>query len=80
MVNRKTIGRLTATIVACALSFFFASCSDTNDDNVRLVEFEHHNGHTVTVIAIEMEDKDSGQPIEVGGEVITGSVIIRPVP
>jgi hypothetical protein len=78
MLNRKPLGRLTVTMVACALSLFLASCSDTGDESFRRVENDRPNAYTVTVIAIEMEDKDSGQPIDVGGEVITGSVIIRP--
>jgi hypothetical protein len=32
------------------------------------------------VTTIEMEDKDTGLPIEVGGEVITGLVYIEPRP
>ena len=79
MVNRKPLGKLTVAMVTCVLPVFLASCSETDNDNIQRSVKDRSSAYTVTVIAIEMEDKDSGQPIEVGGEVITGSVLIRPI-
>jgi hypothetical protein len=79
MVSRRPFGKLTVAIVACALPIFLASCSETENDNIQRPVKDRPSAFTVTVIAIEMEDKDSGQQIEVGGEVITGSVLIRPI-
>ncbi len=71
MVKRKPFGKLTIAMGICALAFGSASCTNSNDDNFP-------DAYGVTVTAIEMEDKDSGQPIEVGGETISGLVYIEP--
>lgn len=74
----KAFGKLTAATVAGVLTFSLASCSDADDDHFQGAETDHPNTYTVTVISIDMVDKDTGQSIDVGGEVISGSVIIRP--
>ena len=80
MINRKPFGKLTIAMGIFVLALFAASCSDSNNDNFPHLETEPPYSYSVTVTTIEIEDKDTGLPIEVGGEMITGLVYIEPGP
>jgi hypothetical protein len=78
MVKQRSFAKLSIPPGICVLAFCLASCSGSNGDNVPALETEPPNVYAVTVTAIEVEDKDTGLPIEVGGESINGTVYIEP--
>ncbi len=78
MVKQQSFTKLSVAMGAWLLASFLASCTSSNDDGFPPIETESPYAYAVTVITIEMEDKDTGLPIEVGGDSSNGIVLITP--
>lgn len=78
MVKQQSFAKISVTMGVCLLASCLTSCTSSNDDGFPILETEPQYNYGVTVTTIEMVDKDTGLPIEVGGENINGIVYIEP--
>ena len=77
MLRQSWIFRSCVILVAIAGALVLASCSDSpGGDRAATTSGQQVNVYEVTISSIEIENADTGEPLAVGGDEISGQVVI----